>query len=161
MASNDQLRERVPDLSCTGHRPVFGLRMMAKVQQFGRTLLLAALVLGLNALSLLALTHARHPGHMRANVSHGHHSASRRASRDGEGPDADADAVQTDSNHADSCVPPQSRSAGALSHLSWFMASPTRLCVPDVASVLTAAAPGLAWPSAPRAPGGARAPPLS
>jgi hypothetical protein len=132
--------------------------MMTRLHQLGRTLLLSALVLGLNALGLLALTHARHPSHMRANVTHGHHAPSRRASRGGNG---GGSSLQASVDHTDSHVAPRSKPMHDVSHSLAFVAITARMFAPEFVSAPLAEVSEVARGSAPRAPGDARGPPLS
>lgn len=130
--------------------------MVMRFQQLGRTLLLSALVLGLNVLGVLAITHARHPHHARANVAHGHGNSLRRLSRE----QAGADDEQPDS--PDIAVSHASRqqhwphSASAALHAQLFDLFAYGF-VESPKQAITVIATG----SAPRAPGAPRGPPTA
>ncbi len=128
-----------------------------RFQQFGRTLLLTALVLGLNVLGMLAITHARHPNHARANVAHGHGSSLRRATRDQAGADDDGEVPDV----AGDVHVAKTHQRWPLSHIGALRAELIRLFSPEFISAPLAAVPSVARSSAPRAPGISRGPPTA
>jgi hypothetical protein len=134
---------------------------MARAQQLARTLLIAALVLGLNALGILSAMHGRHPSHSRANVSHGHHGSSRRASRNGGNYADEAHAIDAHDAHTDSQVTQKPHKASHAAPLFAVLTLSPMLFAPEFIDAPLANVDEVARGSAARAPGAARAPPLS
>lgn len=131
---------------------------MARVLNLGRTLLLTALVLGLNALGLMSAMHGRHPSHAKANVTHGHHGSSRRASRNG---GSYADEAHVIDSHFDSQAKQKPHTASHSGALVAVIAASPVLFAPEFIDAPLANVDEVARGSAARAPGAARAPPIS
>lgn len=132
----------------------------------GRSILLAALVLGLNVLCLIGWSHGHHvQRHSRVNYSHipphGSHRPTVRGNRSSSGNSA-TDVHAAD--HASSHVAPKSRPIETLPlmHAAVAMAAAVQSFEPQLTSITYLRnADVLARGSAPRGPSAPRAPPIA
>lgn len=136
---------------------------MAFIRHLGRNLMLAALVLGLNALCYVGYTHGRHAQHYsRVNYTHvpphGTHRPTGRGAR--------SQRLNTSDNQAADHIELHVASKSRPMHPVLPMHAMAQLAVlpvvqPETTSEPLALVNVVALGSAPRAPGGSRGPPLS